>query len=161
MRPGCSCGPAKRHVHAATVDRSRLAMHDVGQPGQVNRPAVTARPPPAGRRRAAAASSTRPGSTIPSPTYPRTGSSADPSSAASSTNMNGLHRNPGQDSWPRSGTSQVRAKHQFSGGERVLARHRTFTPKRSPMPGVPQGARRASRVARVAMRWAQAPTLEQ
>jgi hypothetical protein len=54
--------------------------------------------------RIAAASSARPGPTTLSLTSPRSGSSADPSSAASSTSMSGPHRSPGQDRWPSSGT---------------------------------------------------------
>ena len=45
-----------------------------------------------GRRPIAAASSARPGPTTQSPTFPRSESAADPSSAASSTNMSGLRR---------------------------------------------------------------------
>jgi len=44
-----------------------------------------------GRRPIAAASSTRPGPTTLPPTSPRSGSSADPSSAALSTNTSGPH----------------------------------------------------------------------
>ena len=57
-----------------------------------------------GRRPIAAFSSTRPGPTTPPPTFPRTGSSAGPSSVASSTNTSGPHRSRGQDWWPSSGT---------------------------------------------------------
>ena len=42
----------------------------------------------------------------PSLTSPRSGSSAGPSSAASSTSTSGPHRSPGQDRWPSSGTPQ-------------------------------------------------------
>jgi hypothetical protein len=56
-----------------------------------------------GRRPIAAASSTRPGPTTLPPTSPRSGSSADPSSAALSTNTSGPHRSHGQDRWPSSG----------------------------------------------------------
>jgi transposase InsO family protein len=49
-----------------------------------------------GRAPSAAASSTRPGQTTLSPTSPRSGSSAGPSSAASSTSTSGPHRSPGQ-----------------------------------------------------------------
>jgi putative transposase len=55
----------------------------------------------------AAASSARPGPTTLSPTYPRSGSSAGLSSAASSTSTSEPHRSPGQDQWPSSGTPQV------------------------------------------------------
>ena len=43
----------------------------------------------------------------PSPTSPRSGSSAAPFSAASSTNTSEPHRSPGQDRWPSSGTPQA------------------------------------------------------
>ena len=42
-------------------------------------------------------------------TSPRNGSSAGPSSAASSTSTGGPHRSPGQDRWPSSGTPQAAA----------------------------------------------------
>jgi hypothetical protein len=58
----------------------------------------------------AVASSTRPGPTILSPTSPTSGSSADPFSAASSTNTSGPHRSQGQDEWPSSGTPQALAR---------------------------------------------------
>ena len=51
-------------------------------------------------------SSARPGRTAPSPASPRSGSSAGPSSAASSTNTREPHRSPGQVWWPSSGTPQ-------------------------------------------------------
>jgi len=51
-------------------------------------------------------SSARPGPTTPSLTSPRTGSSAGPFSAASSTNTSGPRRSPGQHRWPSSGTQQ-------------------------------------------------------
>ena len=60
-----------------------------------------------GRRPNAACSSNRPGPTTLSPTFPRSGSSAGPSSAALSTNTSGPHRSQGQDRWPSSGTPQV------------------------------------------------------
>ena len=59
-----------------------------------------------GRRPIAAAKSTRPGPTTLPPTSPRSGSSADPSSAALSTNTSGPHRRPGQEQWPNFGTPQ-------------------------------------------------------
>ena len=62
-----------------------------------------------GRRPIAAASSARPGPTTLSPTSPRNGSSAGPSSAASSTSTNEPHRSPGQHQWPSSGTRQAAA----------------------------------------------------
>ena len=40
------------------------------------------------------------------PTSPRSGSSADPSSAASSTNTSGSQRSPGQGRWPSSALSR-------------------------------------------------------
>jgi putative transposase len=49
---------------------------------------------------------TRPGPTTLSPTFLRSGSSAGPSSAASSTNTSEPHRSQGQDRWPSSGTPQ-------------------------------------------------------
>jgi len=53
-----------------------------------------------------------PGPTTLSRTSPRSGSSAGPSSAASSTNTNGPHRSQGQDRRPTSGTPQAfRARH--------------------------------------------------
>jgi Integrase core domain/IPT/TIG domain len=55
----------------------------------------------------AAACSARPGPTTLSPTSPTSGSSAGPSSAASSTSMSEPHRRPGQDRWPSSGTPQA------------------------------------------------------
>jgi len=54
----------------------------------------------------AASSSNRPGPTTLSPTFLRSGSSAGPSSAAS-TNTSEPHRSQGQDQWPSSGTPQV------------------------------------------------------
>jgi transposase InsO family protein len=60
-----------------------------------------------GRRPIAAASSARPGPITLSPTPPGSGSSADPFSAASSTNTSGPRRSPGQDHWPSSGTRQA------------------------------------------------------
>ena len=48
----------------------------------------------------------RPGPTTLSPTSPKSGSGAGPSSAASSTNTSGPHRDPGQGQWPTSGTPQ-------------------------------------------------------
>ncbi len=54
----------------------------------------------------AVASSGRPGPTTPSQTSPGSGSSADPSSAASSTNTSGPRRRLGQGSWLTSGTPQ-------------------------------------------------------
>jgi len=57
--------------------------------------------------RIAAASFTHPGPTTLSPTSPKSGSSAGPSSVASSTNTSGPHRSRGQDWWPSSGTSQA------------------------------------------------------
>ena len=59
-----------------------------------------------GRRPIAAASSARPGRTTPSPTSPRSRSSADPSSAGSSTNTSEPRRSPDQGHWPSSGTPQ-------------------------------------------------------
>ena len=56
--------------------------------------------------RIAAASSARPSLTTLPLTSPRNGSSAGPSSAASSTNMKERHRTPGQDWWPSSETPQ-------------------------------------------------------
>jgi Integrase core domain len=47
-----------------------------------------------------------PGPTTPSPTFLRSGSTAGPSSAASSTNTSEPHRSRGQDQWPSSGTPQ-------------------------------------------------------
>ena len=55
----------------------------------------------------AAASSARPAPTTPSLTSPRSGSSVDPSSEASSTSMRGSRNNPGQHPWRSSGTPQV------------------------------------------------------
>ena len=43
------------------------------------------------------------------PTSPRNGSSAGPSSAASSTNTSEPHKSPGQHRWPSSGTPQPRS----------------------------------------------------
>ncbi len=57
----------------------------------------------------AASSSDHPGPTTPSPTFLRSGSSASPSSLASSTNTSGPHRSRGQDRWPSSGTPQDRS----------------------------------------------------
>ena len=57
----------------------------------------------------AAASSARPGPTTRSLISPRSGSTAGPSSAASSTSTSGPHRRPSQDRWPSSGTPQARA----------------------------------------------------
>src|ERR1700684_3700283 len=54
----------------------------------------------------AAAISARRGPTTLSLISPAGGSSASPSSAASSTNTSGPHRSPGQDRWPSSGTPQ-------------------------------------------------------
>ncbi len=67
-----------------------------------------------GRRLIAAASSARPGRTTPSPTFPRRGSSADPSSAGSSTNTSEPRRSPDQGHWPSSGTPHA---------ERTLRHH--------------------------------------
>jgi putative transposase len=53
-------------------------------------------------------SSGRPGPTTLSPTFPRSGSSARLSSAASSTNTSEPHKSLGQDRWPSSGTPQGR-----------------------------------------------------
>ena len=55
----------------------------------------------------AAATSARPGPITLSRTCPGSGSSAGPSSAASSANTSGPHRSPGQDQRPSSGTPQV------------------------------------------------------
>src|SRR5271165_574868 len=63
----------------------------------------------------AASSSNRPGPTTLSPTFLRSGSSAGPSSAASSTNTSEPHRSQGQDQWPSSGTPQ----HEGGGPGRV------------------------------------------
>ena len=52
----------------------------------------------------AAFSCNHPVPTPPPPTFPRSESSAGPSSVASSTNTNGPHRNRDQDWWPSSGT---------------------------------------------------------
>jgi hypothetical protein len=57
----------------------------------------------------AAANSARPGPTPPSPTSPRSGLTAAPFSAASSTNTSEPRRSPGQDRWPDSGTPQSAA----------------------------------------------------
>jgi hypothetical protein len=54
----------------------------------------------------AAASSAHRGPTILPPTSPKSGSSAGPFSAASSTSMSGPHRSPGQDQQPSSETPQ-------------------------------------------------------
>ena len=59
-----------------------------------------------GRRPTADDSCARPGPTTRSPACPSNGSSAGPSSAASSTNTSGPRRIPGQDRWPSSGTPQ-------------------------------------------------------
>ena len=59
-----------------------------------------------GRRPIAAASFARHGPTTLPLTSPRSGSSAGPSSAASSTNTSGPHRSRGQEPWPSSGTPQ-------------------------------------------------------
>ena len=67
-------------------------------PGPVRGPLATDGDP------IAAASSARPGRTSPSPTFPRSGSSAGRSSAASSTNTSEPHTSQGQDRWPSSGT---------------------------------------------------------
>jgi putative transposase len=66
----------------------------------------------------AAAISARPGPTTPSLISPVSGSSADPSSAASSTSTSGPHRRPGQDPWPSSGTPQVIGSGSFRSLER-------------------------------------------
>jgi hypothetical protein len=63
----------------------------------------------------ATATSARPGPTTPSLTSPRSGSSAGPSSAASSTNTSGPHRSQGQDRCPSSGTPL----HGTYGGQRA------------------------------------------
>jgi hypothetical protein len=55
----------------------------------------------------AAASSIRHGPITPPPTFPRNGSSADPSSAASSANTKEPPKRPGQGGWPSSGTPQA------------------------------------------------------
>jgi transposase InsO family protein len=55
----------------------------------------------------AAAIFARPGPTTLSQISPRNGSSADPSSAASSTSTSEPYRSPGQDQWPSSGTRQA------------------------------------------------------
>src|SRR5216684_7400611 len=60
-----------------------------------------------GRRPHRDASSARPGPTTPSQTSLRSGSSAGPSSAASSTNTSELRKGPGQGSRPSSGTPQA------------------------------------------------------
>jgi transposase InsO family protein len=60
-----------------------------------------------GRRPHRAGNSARPGPITLSPTPPGSGSSADPFSAASSTNTSGPRRSPGQDRWPSSGTRQA------------------------------------------------------
>jgi hypothetical protein len=60
-----------------------------------------------GRRPTADDSCARPGPTTRSPACPSNGSSAGPSSAASSTNTSGPRRIPGQDRWPSSGTPQA------------------------------------------------------
>jgi putative transposase len=57
-----------------------------------------------GRRPIAAGNSARPGPITLSPASPGSGSSADPFSAASSTNTSGPRRSPGQDRRPSSGT---------------------------------------------------------
>jgi putative transposase len=59
-----------------------------------------------GRRPIAAASSAHPAPTTPSLTSPRSGSSAGPSSAASSTSTRESRSIPGQHTWPSSGTPQ-------------------------------------------------------
>ena len=59
-----------------------------------------------GRRPTAAAIFARPGPTTLSRTSPGSGSSADPSSAASSANTSEPHKSPGQDQWPSSETPQ-------------------------------------------------------
>jgi hypothetical protein len=55
----------------------------------------------------AADSSARRGPTTLSRTFPGHGSSANLSSAVSSTNTSEPHRSPGQDEWPSSGTPQA------------------------------------------------------
>src|SRR5690349_18822194 len=55
----------------------------------------------------AAASSAHRGPTTLPPTSPRSGSGADPFSAASSTNTSGPHRSPVQGRWPSSKTPQA------------------------------------------------------
>jgi hypothetical protein len=77
----------------------------------------------------AAASSTRPGLTTPSPTSCRSGSSADPSSAVSSTTTGEPRRRPGQHWWPSSGTPQGRCAGRppypaAADGQRPLSRPR-------------------------------------
>jgi transposase InsO family protein len=57
----------------------------------------------------------------PSQTSPGSGSSADPSSAALSTNMSEVHRRPGQDPWPSSGTPQDAVVLEQGCHRRVLA----------------------------------------
>jgi hypothetical protein len=71
---------------------------------------VRAHGPDRGHRPAliAAASSAHRDPTTLAPTSPRSGSSADRSSAASSTSTSGSHRSPGQAQWPSSETPQVR-----------------------------------------------------
>ena len=59
-----------------------------------------------------------PGPTTLSPTSPRSGSSAGPFSAASSTNTSGPRRSPGQDWWPSSGTPQAGRAARTSGANR-------------------------------------------
>jgi hypothetical protein len=62
------------------------------------------RPVTAGDDPIAAAGSGHHGPAAPSPTLPRSGSSAGPSSAASPTITSGLRRSPGQRRWPSFGT---------------------------------------------------------
>ena len=71
-----------------------------------------------------ATDSARPGPTTPLPTSPRSGSCADPSSAASSTNTSGPRRCPGQERWPSSGTPQGGA----GGADRIERIRLALTP---------------------------------
>ncbi len=68
---------------------------------------TSTRPITTGAAPIAADSSARRGPTTLSRTFPGHGSSADLSSAVSSTNTSEPHRSPGQDEWPSSGTPQV------------------------------------------------------
>jgi hypothetical protein len=69
---------------------------------------LSMRPTTTGAAHIAVATFARPGRTTLPLTSPRSGSSASPSLAASSANMNESSKSPGQDWWPSSGATRFR-----------------------------------------------------
>jgi hypothetical protein len=98
----CFCGKVRAHRpdRGHRPDGRLRSAASADDPGRVRGPLQRTTTP------IAVGTSARPGQITLSRTCPGSASSTGPSSAASSTNMSGPHRSPGQDWWPSSETPQ-------------------------------------------------------